>query len=190
MAAGPQHESNYDRAAAPGDVVVTASADRIRAALAEARGRVFEAVRGLNEEQFRHVPPGEQWPIAAHLAHLLRLEREHAAAVRKALSGGDAVMPHIPDENAGDPDLAARMAIPQIVHGLLNARRELDMLLDAADDAALAHEVRHEKMPPTPVSTLLVMLSQHDEAHATEIARLARLAPASARVTLPLRQRS
>lgn len=158
----------------------------VRAMLAEARARVFEAMHGLNEEQFRHVPAGESWPIAAHLAHLLISDRWHAALVRSALAGGT------PPGEEAEPELelAARMAIPQLVHGLLNARRELDTLLERAGPGGLAVEVDAPGGARLPLATLLTLLAEHDDEHAKEIARLARLAPASARVTLPLRQRS
>jgi uncharacterized damage-inducible protein DinB len=168
-------------------VPVTETLRALRQELAEARGRVFDAVRGLNEEQFRHVPPGEEWPIAAHLAHLLISDRWHVAFVREAL----ARRPTPPaEDDETETQLAARMAIPQMVHGLLNARRELDRLVEEADDARLAAEVTAPGGGRVSLAALLGMLAGHDIEHAGEIARLARLAPASARVTLPSRQRS
>lgn len=161
-----------------------------RAMLRDSRQTLFDTIRGLNEEQFRHIPAGEEWSIATHLAHILRLDRELAAATRAVLAGEAAVMPHIAGDNPRDVDVASRMAIPQIVHGLLNARRELDELLVSLGDDGLDREIRHEKMPPTSVQTLVGMLAEHDEAHNREIARLVKLAPLSARVTVPLRQRS
>ena len=49
--------------------------DELRSALQGSRDRLFLHLRGLGEEQFRYVAAGEQWCIATHLAHLLRVER-------------------------------------------------------------------------------------------------------------------
>ena len=51
----------------------------LRAELGDSRERMLAAITGLAEEQFRYTPTGgDGWCIAAHLAHLLRIERVYA----------------------------------------------------------------------------------------------------------------
>lgn len=162
----------------------------LRSGLQGSRERLFAAITGLSEEQFRHVPAGETWCIATHLAHLLRIERLFSERAARALTEDE---PHIESTrvlNDEEPGLAQRMAVPQIIHGMLNARRDLDALLDRCDDARLERALHHERIGRMTIADVAVKMREHEEEHTSEIAKLARQAPPSARVTIPLVPRS
>ncbi len=181
---------------------MTTTVSRLRSDLRTSRDGLFAAIRGLTEEQFRHVPQGETWCIAAHLAHLLRVERIFTERVHAALAedepfvkGGAAL------GNDDDPGLSQRLAVPQIIHGMLNARRDLEVALDACDDAVLdLRAIRHETRGRMTLEAMVVKMAQHEDEHRLEIAKLVKQAPPSARVrpapvppagvTIPLARRS
>lgn len=162
----------------------------LRSDLQGSRERLFTQIRGLSEEQFRHVPAGESWSIAAHLAHLLRTERTFVQRARRALSEHEPSIVSTRTGNDDDPALAQRLAVPQIIHGLQACRRELDELLAACDDAALARAIHHERLGRITVADLAVKVASHEDEHAAAVARLVRQAPSTGRVIVPLTRRS
>src|SRR4029078_5943193 len=98
----------------------------LRSDLDTSRERLFASIHGLSEEQFRFTPPdSDGWSIAAHLAHLLRIERLFAERAHAALAQDEPEMPSTRVHNDDDPSASQKLAIPQMVHGLLNPRREL-----------------------------------------------------------------
>jgi hypothetical protein len=161
----------------------------MRSALQESRGTLFATIRGLTEEQFRHTTPGE-WAIATHLAHLLRIERVYAERAKAALTEDEPFVASTRAHNNDDPGLAQHLAVPQIIHGMLNARRDLDGVLDARDDSSLARTINHETIGRMTVRQMIEKMASHEAEHAAEIARLVKLAPPSARVIIPLARRS
>ncbi len=163
---------------------------QLRSDLQESRERLFASIRGLNEEQFRHVPAGETYAIATHLAHLLRIERVFTERARVALAEDGPFVASTAVKNDDDPGLAQRLAVPQIIHGMLNIRRELDAQLAACDAAALARHIAHERIGRMTITQIAVKLASHETEHAAEIARLIRQAPPSGRVIIPLTRRS
>jgi len=162
----------------------------LRSDLQGSRERLFALIRGLSEEQFRHVPAGETWSIAAHLAHLLRIERVFAERARRALTEDQPAIPSTRVQNEHDPALAQRLAVPQIIHGMQASRRELDDLLAGCDEAALSRAMRHERLGLVTVADVAVKMASHEEEHAAAIARLVRQAPSTGRVIIPLARRS
>ena len=166
------------------------AASTLRAQLDDGRARLFEQIRGLTEEQFRHTPQGDAWPIAAHLAHLLRIERVYAERAAAALDEHEPSVASTRVHNDDDPGRAQRMAVPQIIHGMLNARRDLLAVLERCDDAALERVAVHETLGRMTVREMMTKMAGHEDEHAADVARLVKLAPASARVILPLVRRS
>jgi len=154
------------------------------------RQRLFAEIRGLAEEQFRHAPAGEDWSIAAHLAHLLRIERVFVDRARAALTEDEPATASTRAANDDDPGLAQRLAVPQIIHGMQAARRELDELLAGCDEQQLERAVRHERLGRMTVAQIAAKMAGHEDEHAAEVARLARQAPSGGRVIIPLRRRS
>jgi hypothetical protein len=162
----------------------------LRADLQGSRERLFAAIRGLSEEQFRHAPAGDAWPIAAHLAHLLRLERLYVGWARRALDDAEPRIESTGVTNDDDAGLAQRLAVPQIVHGMLNARRDLDALLADCDDAALARPLTHARLGRWTVGSVARKAVQHEDEHAAAVVSIVKGLPPSGRVILPLVPRS
>ena len=159
-------------------------------ALQASRDRLFLAIRGLSEEQFRFTPSGEEWCIASHLAHLLRIERVYVERARAALVEVEPYIASTRTHNDDDSGLAQHLAVPQVVHGLLNTRRDLLALLGASDEADLQRAIRHETLGRMTVDEIAAKMAGHEEEHAGAIGMLVKQAPASARVIIPLAQRS
>jgi hypothetical protein len=106
------------------------------ARLEGSRMQLMDAIAGLDEPGFRaRTSPGER-TVAEILAHLLLSERATVDAT---------ITPSAVDPNASGR-AAQRMAVPQIVHGLLAQRRDTVHALDTGrlDAAALDDIVRHE----------------------------------------------
>lgn len=161
---------------------------QLRSRLDDSRERLFGSIKGLSEEQFRHVPAGETWNIAAHLAHLLRVERLFAA---RAAAARDEDEPYIESTrvfNDDDPALAQHLAVPQIIHGMQAARRELERTLDGGD-GELERAVRHERIGRMTVRDIMEKMAEHELEHGADVERLAKLEPA-ARETIPLTPRT
>jgi uncharacterized damage-inducible protein DinB len=158
--------------------------------LQASRAHLFDLIRGLSEEQFRHVPAGETWCVATHLAHLLRVERMFAGRARRALIEDE---PHIPSTRTGnddDPGLAQRLAVPQIIHGMQAARRDLEEVLARCDEAALGRALQHERLGRMTIADLAAKMAWHEREHAPQAAAIIRQLPATGRVIIPLARRS
>jgi uncharacterized damage-inducible protein DinB len=156
---------------------------QLQSSLRESRGRLFTAIRGLTEEEFRFTPSAESWPIAAHLAHLLRSERIYTERARVALAEDEPLVASTRTSNDHDPGLAQRLAIPQIIHGMLNTRRDLDAVLNACDDRALqARAIRHETLGRMTLEQIMMKMAGHEAEHAADVAALVKQLPPSARV--------
>lgn len=166
------------------------TARQLTSDLQASRDRLFASIRGLSEEQFRHVPAGETFSIATHLAHLLRIERVFTERGRAAVTQEEPFIASTSVKNDDDPALAQHLAVPQIIHGMLNVRRELDALISACDEAALGRAIVHERIGRMTVAEIAVKMAAHEEEHAGDVARLVRQAPSSARVIIPLTRRS
>ncbi len=154
------------------------------------RAALFALLRGLSEEQFRFTPRGESWCVATHLAHLLRIERLFVGRARRALDEDEPRVESSGVTNDDEPALAQHLAVPQIVHGMLNARRDAEALLACCDDAAMARAFVHPRFGRLTVRDVFVKLRDHEREHTAEVARLVRQVPPSARVTVPLMRRS
>ena len=166
------------------------SVDSLHESLRSSRNGLLGAIRGLNEEQFRFTPAASDWSIAAHLAHLLRIERVYAERARAALTQDAPFVASTRVHNDDDPALAQRLAVPQMVHGLLNARRDLEAVLSMGGQAALQRPIRHETIGFMTIEQIMLKMSGHEIEHTEEIQRLVKQAPASARVIIPLTTRS
>ncbi len=165
------------------------TASHLRTDLQASRDHLFGLLRGLSEEQFRFAPATDEWNIAAHLAHLLRIERVFAERAARALREDT---PHIAStaiHNDDDPGAAQRLAVPQIIHGMQAARRDLVAVLDEGD-AVLERAVLHERIGRMTVRDIVEKMAAHEREHAASIEGLATLAAASVRVTIPLAERS
>jgi uncharacterized damage-inducible protein DinB len=166
----------------------TATED-LRAGLHESRERLFTAIRGLTEEQFRFTPNSEPWNIASHLSHLLRIERVFAGRGALALREDAPFCPSTAIVNDDDPALAQHLAVPQMIHGMQASRRDIEALLDAGDEA-LQRAIVHERIGRMTVEQIVRKMADHEHEHTVQIASLARQAQTTRRVTIPLTPRS
>lgn len=162
--------------------------EQLRSDLQRSRALLFDSLRGLSEEQFRYEDDGA-WSIAAHLAHLLRCERLWAERARRALDEDEPFVHSTGTVNEDDPALAAHMAVPQILHGMVAARRDIEGVLDEGE-RGLERAIRHERLGRMTVRDMLVKVAGHEPEHAADVARLAKAAPQTGPVIIPLRPRS
>jgi hypothetical protein len=153
------------------------------------RESLFVPLRGLNEEQFRHVPAGETWSIAAHLAHLLRTERMFSERAQRALHEDEPEVPSTRVANDDDPALAQHLAVPQMIHGLQATRRLLEDVLAACGDGGLERAVMHERLGRMTIAQLAEKMATHEREHAADVARLAAQAPVTRPMIIPLAER-
>lgn len=111
----------------------TETVNELQEQLAASRQALFEAVRGVTEEQFKRRPADGGWCIAEVLAHLLAWEKLQATRIRLALEQDGTQEPPADPEELQRLTRAGRIApVPQLIHGLLAARREIDLLLEDA----------------------------------------------------------
>lgn len=172
------------------------TADELKSGLRTGREALFASIRGLSEEQFRFAPapPGEapaseQWDVAAHLAHLLRIERVFAERGAAALHEDEPFCSSTAAVNDDDPAFAQHLAVPQIIHGMQAARRDIEALLDAGD-ASLTRAIVHERIGRMTVEEIVKKMVDHEYEHTQSIAVLVRQALNARPVTIPLARRS
>lgn len=169
---------------------MAASVPQLKANLVASRRDLFASIRGLSEEQFRFAPAGDGWSIAAHLAHLLRIERVYAERASIALLEDEPLVASTRVYNDDDPGLAQKLAVPQMIHGMLNTRRDLECVLDLCAADGLSRVIRHETLGAMSIEAIAVKVVEHESEHSRAIVNLVKQAPTSARVTVPLARRS
>ncbi len=168
-------------------MAVTADVCRLKAALAASRARLFRALEGVTEEQFRRRPEATAadatpWCISEVLGHLLASERLRAARIALALEQDGAAIESQPAEAHEAAARAGRRApVPQLVHGLLASRREIERLLERATaiEDGLDRAVVHPERGRETVAWMLVeTVIGHEAEHVGQIEALRRAAGA------------
>jgi uncharacterized damage-inducible protein DinB len=152
------------------------SALEVEDALRDSRERLLDAIRGVTEEQFKR-RPAEGWSIAEVLAHLLATEKTRAEQLSAALAGGGVGSLSINNERRLEDAAAGRRApVPQLVHGLLAARRETERLLQkAAESSALEQNLLGRGRGDLTVGDLLLRrVAGHEAGHVRQIEALKR----------------
>lgn len=131
------------------------SASELRERLDAGHRRLFLLLSGVTEEQFKRRPPAtpndpRPWSIAEVLAHLLDGERLWAGRIASALAEDGAAITPSPPEAHDEGARAGRLApVPQLIHGLLGARRETEKLLakaSRADGSLLPNTLWHPRL--------------------------------------------
>ena len=147
--------------------VTTSVSKRLEAS----RQALMDAIAGLDEEGFRARPRPGEWTATEVLAHLLADEPKLLAYAQPALGADDIAVEATPDEDREQQarDAAQRLPVPQILHGLLAARRDTMRLLEGLSAGELARPVRHAAHGGTTVGRLFQHMAEHEEAHATQI---------------------
>ena len=150
--------------------------------LETSRATLMDAVAGLDDEGFRGRSGTSGWTAAEILAHLLDMERVLMIWAHEAIGADDAVVAPIgDDERFEQAALALRMAVPQLIHGLLARRRDTARFLARLSDLELARPLSHPDWGSLTVGMLFQRIAGHEEAHASQIKalRVEAIAPAS-----------
>ena len=153
--------------------------ESLRRDLQAGRERLLAVVAGVTEEQFKRRPPvetgssGPVWSIAEVLAHLLQQERLRAERIALALKQDGAEVVPTTDEEHYEAARAGRASpVPQLIHGLLASRREIERLLDAADgiESGLERTISHPVLGHPNVEWMLrEKVIAHEEEHVQQI---------------------
>jgi uncharacterized damage-inducible protein DinB len=120
--------------------------------LRASREGLLAAIAGVSEEQFKRRPPAAAeatagaWSIAEALAHLLAAEQRRCARLEALLKGGSPSPEALTDdERTAEARLGRAVPVPQIIHGLLAARRRLERALTEASEQAPGETQRTEQ---------------------------------------------
>jgi len=148
--------------------------------LAATRKRLLAAIEGVTEEQFHRRPEesgaAEAWSISEVLAHLLAHEQMEAERIALALAqNGAPITPSPPEAHEAKARAGRRVPVPQIIHGLLAVRRELERILSGAADleASLGRAVIHPQRGRDTVRWMLnAKVIGHEAEHAAQIEAL------------------
>lgn len=153
----------------------------LSSALTEGRERLLRAVAGVSEEQFKRRPPTEpdaapEWSIAEVLAHLLYSERLRCKRIALALRDDGATIAAAPPDADAEATRAGRVApVPQLIHGLLASRRELEHLLDQAGavEGGVERAVVHSRRGRETIGWMLrEQVIEHEAEHVAQIEAL------------------
>ena len=166
---------------------MTFAAESLRRDLTSSRELLLAAVAGVTEEQFKLRPPrstkpieaGEtplgqaNWCLAEVLAHLLQQERLRAERIELALTqDGVAITPSAPEVHYESARAGRAVPVPQLIHGLLASRRDIERLLGqgASLEAGLQRSTIHPQLGRQTVEWILrEKVIAHEEEHVTQI---------------------
>jgi len=136
-------------------------------ALRASREHLLAVVAGVSEEQFkrRPMPDAEakagEWSIAEVLAHLLASDQRAGLRVEASLAGETPpVSGPSEEERTAEARLGRTVPVPQIIHGLLAARRRLERALT---------ESQAGEVPETVLGLLREDVIEHEAAHTAQI---------------------
>ena len=153
-------------------------ADALKAQLQATRARLLATIAGVTEEQFKKRPAAtdadpEPWCIAEVLAHLLACERVEAERIGLALQqDGAAVTPRAPEWHATTARAGRQAPVPQLIHGLLASRREIELLAGQAGsiEDGLARAVVHPQRGRDTVAWMIeAKVIEHEAEHVAQI---------------------
>ncbi len=160
---------------------MTTAPDALKRELAAGRERLLRAIAGVSEEQFKRRPPDSEtdqtpWCIGEVLAHLLQQERLRSERIALALREDGAPVVPSTQETHDEGARAGRMApVPQLIHGLLAARRQTERLIDAAAalDGGFERAVLHPEHGRQTAGWLLeTKIVAHEAEHVAQIEAL------------------
>jgi hypothetical protein len=151
----------------------------MRTDLAAVRRRLLQSISGVSEEQFKKRPPapegdsGPNWCIAEVLAHLLQQERLRAERIALAVEqDGVPITPSTDDVHFEAARAGRASPVPQLIHGLLASRREVERLLDRAATlpAALERSTLHPSLGRQTIAWIVQeKLIAHEAEHVAQI---------------------
>ena len=116
------------------------------------------------------------WSIAEVLAHLLQQEKLRAERIELALrQDGAAITPSSPEAQREGARAGRVAPVPQLIHGLLASRRQIEKLLDAAEALpdGLERGVLHPVLGRQTVAWMLRdKVIEHEKEHVAQIEAL------------------
>jgi hypothetical protein len=154
------------------------NADDLKTQLQETRERLLATIAGVTEEQFKKRPPAtdadpEPWCIAEVLAHLLAFERVEAERIRLALErDGAEITPRAEDWHESTARAGRLAPVPQLIHGLLASRREIEQLVQRAVgiEDGLSRAVAHPQRGRDTVRWMIeAKVIEHEAEHVLQI---------------------
>ena len=155
----------------------------LREQLQDSRSRLLRAISQVTEEQFKRRPPATSddpspWCIAEVLSHLLWTDNLWLKRIQLALDEEKATLTPSPPE-AHDASIRAGRSspVPQIIHGLIAARRQADRLLERAEslgETSLTRTAWHPRLEQDLSVEWMVRekLHAHEMEHSGQIERL------------------
>jgi hypothetical protein len=156
-----------------------AEIEALTADLASGRERLLQSIAGVSEEQFKKRPPAADsdptpaWCIAEVLAHLLQQERLRAERIALALEQDGVTIVPSTDEVHYEAARAGRGSpVPQLIHGLLASRRELERLLASAGalEGGLERATVHPRLGRQTIAWILrEKVIAHEGEHVAQI---------------------
>jgi hypothetical protein len=164
--------------------------------LGAGRAALMLAISGVGEQQFKRLPPAspsdpDPWCVAEVLAHILTDETLWTARMRAALAvDGAGVTPTDRAQSLTSVRNGRQAPVPQLIHGLLAARRDLERVLGAAAavEGALARTVSHPQRGNLSIAWIARKLIIHEQEHVAQIESIRDLVQAAAgsqRTTTP-----
>jgi hypothetical protein len=151
----------------------------LKASLQAVRQRLLTAISGVSEEHFKKRPSvaegdaGPAWCIAEVLAHLLQQERLRASRIALALEQDGVEITPSSDEERYEAARAGRGApVPQLIHGLLASRREIERLLEQAESlpGGLERATQHPRLERQTVGWIVRdKVMAHEAEHVAQI---------------------
>ncbi len=154
-----------------------ASAAQLRRELTDSRESLLQAISGVSEQQFKRRPEStpednQPWCIAEVLTHLLLDEQVWTARIAIALaSDGAEVLPTDREEQSANVRAGRLAPVPQIIHGLLAARRDLDKLLAQVEqrDGGLGLSVHQPERGVLTIDWMVRKVIGHETEHVSHI---------------------
>ncbi len=170
---------------------MSTTAEQLGNGLASGRTSLLDAIAGVTEEQFKRRPepsppePSPQdhqtgWSIAEILAHLLASERLRAERIRLALEeDGRLITPSDPDAHSQQARSGRSAPVPQLIHGMVAVRREVEGLLAQASsiEGGLERTITHPVHGSQSVAWMLAeKIIAHEAEHLMQIEALKTIA--------------
>lgn len=155
--------------------------EAIEQRLTTSRERLLATIAGVSEEQFKRRPaPAEEgqrpgWCIAEVLAHLMFSERQASQRIAAALAEDGAAVEAADPEQAEEAARSGRTSpVPQLIHGLLATRRELEKQLATTRERenGLQLGVVHARRGRLSIEALLDAVASHESEHLAQIEAL------------------
>jgi uncharacterized damage-inducible protein DinB len=171
-----------------------ATALELQQRLDAVQARLNALLTGVTEEQFKRRPAAtaddpKPWSIAEVLAHELTIEETWIERIEQALrEDGGTITPSPPELHEEGARRGRMVAVPQLIHALLGARRRTEKLLDkatAADGSLLANTLWHPRLEQTlGLEWMFEKIAGHYEAHCPQIEALRELVGAKVLASL------